>query len=525
MRHIGVAVPTAIVLSTVLSFAMEVRAQTRIQVLDRVPGEFIVTLDDGLIADDEARKIESAEIQIRDRGLSPAQELIEVLDDRRLALRITKMEESTQRSVVVELSGESFLLSGALNVCCEIAAVAVETSRPKTIEEARLKIVPVSDEAEARASLAGHGAGDAFVEIQPNYVYRADEYLPPEDPRIADMWHLENAQILEGWRTITGSPKVTVAIIDTGIDIDHVELKDNIWQNPTPSDLQDTVGYDFYNGDNDPRPDIVPRILQSAQDVLLVSDTEGLFEEHGTHVAGIVGAIANNEVGGAGVTWKVNILPIKAFGGPESKSTTTILAKAIRYAVERGANIINASWGVSPIDSKEDVVLREALEYANSSGVLIVAAAGNAGNDIDAKANYPASFELDNIVAVAATDEGNNLAQFRSASSNFGLKSVDVAAPGYQILSALPDSRLFFRLLGQEFIVPEARSLVRTGRKSGTSMAAPIVSGFAALVMAKFPALDHVDVKKKIVESVDILDSLSGKVQSSGLVNLSRAVQ
>ncbi|MCM0647402.1 S8 family serine peptidase [Clostridium swellfunianum] len=264
---------------------------------------------------------------------------------------------------------------------------------------------------------------------QPNYIYYPDSFST--DPRASELWGLENngqgingragvsgvdLDITKAWTQTKGSESVVVGVIDTGIDINHPDLKDRIWTNTgeVPGNgidddgngyIDDVNGWDFYNNDN------------SVYDV-----KDG--DKHGTHVAGTIAASLNN-VGVVGVAPKVKIMPLK-FLGPFGGSTFDAV-KAISYAKNKGVKVLNNSWG----GSGYDYLLKDAIDSCNA---LFVAAAGNEENNNDVTPSYPASYSSSNILSVAAIDNRGNLASF----SNFGATSVDVAAPGVNILSTIP---------------------------------------------------------------------------------------
>ena len=210
----------------------------------------------------------------------------------------------------------------------------------------------------------------------------------------------------------------------------------------------------------------------------------------GTHCAGIIGAVGNNGVGVTGVNWNVSIMPLKA-GGPEGLTTEAVV-NSIAYAIENGASIASCSYGSYYFDEAEYDAMRKALDY----GVLFCCAAGNETIDLDAMPSYPACYDLSNIISVAASDPNDELAPF----SCYGAKNVDVAAPGYGILSTVPESAL--------------------GGMSGTSMATPMVSGIAALLKSAFPSATSMDLKEAIIQGCDYVDALKGKVVSNGRVNV-----
>ncbi len=254
-------------------------------------------------------------------------------------------------------------------------------------------------------------AQDPNVEIaEPNYLLQAQGI--PDDGYFSQQWGLYNTgQAVAGyvgtpgidmngpdaWDITTGSTNVVVAVVDTGCDIDHPDLAANIWQNS---------GWDFVDNDDDPH------------------DASG----HGTHVAGIIGAVADNNRGIAGVAWQIKIMPVRFLNAFDT-GTTADAIEAIQYALDNGADIINCSWGSTGYSS----ALKNVIDTADA---LFICAAGNAATDTDSVPYYPASFDSPNIISVAATDQNDRMAWF----SNYGTATVDVAAPGVRIYS-LDDGR------------------------------------------------------------------------------------
>jgi subtilisin family serine protease len=348
---------------------------------------------------------------------------------------------------------------------------------------------------------------DPAVEYaEPNYMVYLD-YLP-NDPKFNEQWGLHNTGVSggtadadidapEAWDKHKGSKKIVVGITDTGIDLKHEDLSTNIWQNPgeTPGDgidndgngyVDDVNGYNFADNTPDPTDD----------------------HNHGTHVAGIIGAIGDNNIGITGINYKTSMMALK-FMKPITCGTfecgasgsSADAAEAIFYAVDNKARVINASWGGTSASS----IIRDAIKYADSLGVLFVAAAGNDSQDNDSIPHFPANYgappyNLQNVISVASTDFNDNLSSF----SDFGKTSVHLAAPGEDILSSV--------IGGYK-------------KMSGTSMAAPHVTGTAALIWAKYPRLSHYQVKKCILQNVDPIPSLTGKVITNGRLNADKAIQ
>ena len=294
---------------------------------------------------------------------------------------------------------------------------------------------------------------------------------------------------MRAWAVTKGSDQVVVAVLDSGVDYSHPDLVNNIWTRPqtikayedddlTEGPVEDVHGFNVVEDNADPMDD----------------------NGHGTHCAGIIGAEGGNGLGIAGVNWNVKIMPLK-FMDSEGSGTTKNAIEAINYVINRkraGVNvrIISASWG-STMKSR---ALEDVIRKAGDEGILFVAAAGNASSDNDRAPHYPASYDLPNVISVAAVNRKDELASF----SNYGAKSVQVAAPGEEILSTWLDHSF--------------------EEKKGTSMATPFVAGVAALVVAQNPKISVTELREKLLKSVDHLPSLKGKVSSGGRINAAKAV-
>ncbi len=301
----------------------------------------------------------------------------------------------------------------------------------------------------------------------------------------AKNWGLENkaGNITKAWSLTEGSRNIVVAVIDTGIDANHPDLKANLWKAPAQGGRPSSgtvYGWDFVTKTANP------------------SD----FHGHGTHIAGIIGAIANPKSGTAGVSQQVQIMPVRYYS--ESAPGSVNLAntiKALHYAIDNGARIINYSGG-GPEYSEEEF---QAMKLAEQKGILIVAAAGNDhhNSDIEEFRYYPAAYQLKglkNIITVASIDAQDKLLP----SSNYGLKSVDVAAPGEGILSTIPGGK--------------------HAKMTGTSQATAFVSGLAALILSKTPSLSPVQVKELIIKNSTQVSHLHGKIASGGKIDAYRAL-
>jgi subtilisin family serine protease len=285
----------------------------------------------------------------------------------------------------------------------------------------------------------------------------------PDDPRFARQWQLAHDGVMgarSAWRVTRGGD-VTVAIVDTGVDLTHPDLRDSLWTNRDEvagngidddgdGYVDDTHGWDVVNRDPDP------------------ADDNG----HGTHVAGIVAARGDNDTGIAGVAWRARIMAVKAVDASASAGSATV-AEGIRYAVAHGARIVLlAMAGTDP-----GAYLGDAVRAASDAGALVVCAAGNDGRDLDLQPVYPASFDVPGVISVAATSRGGEL----SGLSNLGRHGVDIAAPGDGILSTAADG-------GYE-------------RRSGTSMAAATVAGALALMSAAAPDAGAAELRDALLST------------------------
>lgn len=320
--------------------------------------------------------------------------------------------------------------------------------------------------------------------------------LTPNDPSFSNEWGMNNTGQTGGtahadisapsaWGIINSSPNVVVAVIDTGIDFNHPDLSANIWTNPHPGSLSgysnDLHGWNFYANTNSPQDD----------------------NFHGTHVSGTIGAVGNNGVGVAGVTWHVQIMPLK-FLSSSGSGYTSDAVDAITYATAMGAKIMSNSWGGGAYSQS----LKDAIDAANNAGILFVAAAGNNGANNDTVPFYPACYASSNIISVAATDANDNLASF----SDYGQSSVQIAAPGVGIYSTLPTT--------QTAAMTSEGLTTSYGTLSGTSMATPVVSGASALALAQTPTLTVAQLKSLITSRSDTLAQLYGLDSSSGRLDL-----
>lgn len=414
------------------------------------------------------------------------------------------------------------------------------------------------------SALAALGATSGVTTIEPDYpLHRA---LIPNDPQYASqLWGMNNTgqdgglvdadiDAPEGWDIARGTGRTVVGVIDDGIDYNHPDLYRNIWINEaeiptairnaltdipeppsgTPDGLitfhdlnnpvnigagkiqdwnnngridggdlldnrsgwefdgdndqngyaDDLIGWDFANHDNNP-----------------FEQNDGDF--HGTHVAGTIGATGNNNVGVTGVAWRTRMASLKFFG-PFGGSTSGAIA-AVNYSRVTGMKVTNNSWG----GGAASTILFNAINNFRVSGGIFVAAAGNSAYNNDLLPNYPSNYNLDNIIAVAATTRTDTLSNF----SQYGAASVDIGAPGTDIRSTWPT-----------YLIPSLGSPFGYDTISGTSMATPHVAGVAAVVWDANPTLPYAQVIFRILSTARPIAALAGKTVTGGVVNLEAAL-
>jgi len=376
-------------------------------------------------------------------------------------------------------------------------------------------------------------------EAQPNYIYRAlgrpdDPYfylqwgqenvgddsaytefdLRGPDPRVigADIGAVSASDMYAGMTFDT----VIVAVVDTGVDLDHPDLEDVLWTNPgeLPGDgsdndgngyVDDVHGWDFVNDDNDP------------------NDEDG----HGTHVAGVIGAITDNGTGVAGIAPNAVLMPLQFLDAGGSGYTDDFI-DAIAYGIDNGARVLNNSWGGGAFDP----ALEDAIIEAGNAGVLFVAASGNDTTDNDVAPHYPSSYDIDNIISVSASTPWRDMAEF----SNWGQVSVDIAAPGDEIISTNPtDGADGIPEIAYQIGYPTSYDCPAPW--SGTSMASPSVSGAAAILFGlgdtlwpgswqtMSPSEQMTSVKDRILERSSRWPALSGTTVTEGHLDLGSLIE
>jgi subtilisin family serine protease len=338
-------------------------------------------------------------------------------------------------------------------------------------------------------AVAKYQMHEAIEYIEPDYQLQAVEI--PNDPMFDELYGLHNTgqtggtagadiAAVSAWDVFTGSDDVVVVVIDTGVDYTHADLADNAWANPgeVPGNgidddgngfIDDVRGWDFVNSDNDPMDD----------------------NGHGTHCSGTIGAVGDNGIGVVGVNWDVSIMGVKFLDSGGSGWTSDAIL-SIDYALTiPGVKVMSNSWGGGGYSE----ALEDAIQRAHDAGVLFVCAAGNYVGNTDINPNYPSCYTVPNVMSIAATDHNDDLASF----SGYGPTTVDLGAPGDDIMSTLPGNGY--------------------GELGGTSMATPHVSGVAALIWGRFPAMTVTQVKALIMDSVDPIDALDGMCVTGGRLN------
>ena len=378
-----------------------------------------------------------------------------------------------------------------------------------------LRVARVAPEETERAIEALRKRSDVIY-AEPNYIRRKE--ATPNDIRYGEQWAMKNTgqsggvvgadiDAEQAWNTTTGSRDVVVAVIDEGVDVSHQDLQANVWRNPgeiqgngidddSNGYIDDVNGYDFFHND------------ATVYDGPGTNPDGSPIDAHGTHVAGTIGATGNNGLGVVGVNWQVSLMSLK-FLGPDG-GTTADLLKALAYAKmmrdlwvssggTKGANIrvTNNSYGGGSYSQAES----DAIQVIGASGILFVAAAGNEAQDHNIIPSFPASYNLPNVISVAATDRSDNLSGF----SNRGSRTVHLGAPGSSILSTTPGNTY--------------------SSYSGTSMASPHVAGTAALVLAAHPNFTVTRLRASLLFGGDPIASLNQTTITGRRLNAAGSLQ
>src|SRR5687768_7820451 len=314
--------------------------------------------------------------------------------------------------------------------------------------------------------------------VEPDYPLRTS--VVPNDPHFSSglQWPLRNStagkdiSASAGWDILNSANDIIVAVVDTGIRYTHEDLAANMWRNPG-----EIAGNNFDDDGNG--------VIDDIHGVNAITGSGNPMDDgdHGTHVAGIIGAVGNNGKGITGVAWSVKLMACK-FIGSDGFGFTSDAVSAIDYAIDEGADVINASFGGGGYSN----ALFAAIQRARAAGIIFVAAAGNEQLNIDSFPMYPASYSLDNIVVVGATTRSD---AFDASYSNFGANGVDLFAPGTSVYSTWGSGDTAYR------------------SETGTSMAAPHVAGAAALMRARYTNLTTGEIINRLMASVDELPGLS----------------
>jgi subtilisin family serine protease len=419
--------------------------------------------------------------------LMPANDLLNGRSDRNIDL--SSVEEGIDYAtsqVIVKFNPET-QLSEINDLKQKLGVSLIETTNTLGIELWTIRGLSVEE------VIATYSQDPLIEYIQPNYTISLNATVP-DDSSFNQLWGLDNTgqtggtpdadiDAPEAWDIETGN-NVVVGVIDTGVDYSHPDLNDNMWTNPgeTPGNevdddgngyVDDYYGYDFINDDGDPFDDY----------------------GHGTHVAGTIAAEGNNDIGVTGVSWSAEIMALKIFDASGFTDEFSAI-QAVEYATIMGAKLTNNSWGGGGYSQ----ALYDAIANAGEAGQLFIAAAGNYSNNNDVNPFYPASYDLDNIIAVAATDHNDQLSNF----SHGGATSVDIGAPGSNIYSTIPGGGY--------------------ASYSGTSMATPHVTGVASLIWSQEPELSALEVKERILSYVDPIEALQGITVSGGRLNAYNAL-
>ena len=361
-----------------------------------------------------------------------------------------------------------------------------------------LRVIGLGAGDTVKAAVARLQATGRYEYVEPDYIRHGTKV--PNDAQFGSQWAFHNdgagggiagadIHAEAGWDVITNAAgNVVVGILDSGAYLTHEDLLGNFWQNPTPGT---TTSFPD-GGQSDAVTD-----SQNGLNAVAGSGPPQDDDGHGTHVSGIVGAVGNNGLGVTGVAWKVQLMELKFIGSNDMGSTTDELP-CIEYAIAHKVKVINASYGDQQFSRAE----MDAIHAAGDAGNNFVSAPRNDAANVDNSGFLPADYPLDNIICVGASDNRDTPVYF----SNFGSGTVDLFAPGESILSTYNLGTSSYTYL------------------SGTSMAAPIVTGTVALLRSQYPSDTYRETINRVLNSVDVLPALAGKAQTGGRLNLSTAL-
>jgi subtilisin family serine protease len=365
-------------------------------------------------------------------------------------------------------------------------------------------------------AVAALSARDDVLYAEPNYILHTD--ATPNDPRFSELYAMTKLGMSQAWNTTTGSNSIVVGVVDEGVDLKHPDLQANIWTNPAPGSLPgfspkvqlSSASYNVSEAGGAATVTVTrdPGDLHGFDFVRNTGDIPA--ELHGTHVAGTIGAVGDNGVGVVGVNWHVGIMSLRFIDQTTNNGSEADAIKAYNYARQmrqrwldtggtQGANVrvLNNSYGGSSFAQAS----LDAISALNTANILFVAAAGNDTKNNDLAPHFPSSYDLPNVIAVAATDSNDGLAGF----SNFGARSVLLGAPGVGILSTTPNNTY--------------------STLNGTSMAAPHVSGAAALLLAQNPNLTVAQLRALLEFNGDPIAALAGKSVTGRRLNLAKSLE
>jgi len=410
-------------------------------------------------------------------------------DWQRLPISAAEREQGFRNDVVLAKPTAARHATAQAEEAAEGTVVRIKFDRIAGIRAVAVRAGETPAQAAARLMATGRYE---FVELDH---LRHAASTTPSDPLFSQQWGLSNNGVnspvsgpgivnadihaTAAWDIRTDASKIVVATVDTGLRLTHSDIVANLWSNPTANSdgfTNDQHGIDA----TDPSRKTAP------------NDTDG----HGTHVAGIIGAVGNNGVDVSGVAWNIQLMALKFLGADGGDITDELTC--FTFAIDHGAKIINASYGSTAPSSSE----LQGVQSLAANGIILVCAAGNATEDNDLTSFYPANYDVDNIVTVAASDNRDSLVYF----SNYGSGDVDLAAPGYNILSLYNTDDNATMIL------------------SGTSMATPMVTGSLALLEAQFPTDTYRQTINRLLRHVDRNPNFTGKVGTGGRLNLAAAL-